>query len=188
MPQQYETYKMNERYRKLKKVTENSDIIMETTETNSPSIVLSSPSSSSIPKSSFSTKQSLHRSLSRVNNILPKSPHKKVEVIEKLAEKYQVKFAFKKAASGRPRKSLIDEEKEWLIEFLARADMTYTNPGRKDNVYIGKIDGERVYKQKLYLLWNIRDILDIANGSGKIDIYMTLFRKVSKTIDIFTIL
>ena len=26
-----------------------------------------------------------------------------------------------------------------------------------------------MYLQKLYLLWNIRDILDIPNGSGKID-------------------
>ena len=48
--------------------------------------------------------------------------------------------------------------------------MTYTNPGQKDNVYIGKEDGERIYKQRLYLLWNLRDILDIANGTGKIEI------------------
>ena len=42
-------------------------------------------------------------------------------------------------------------------------DMTYTNPGRKDNVYIGKIDGERYYVQKRYLLWNLRDALEILN-------------------------
>ena len=63
-------------------------------------------SSTSILPSSFSTKQSLHRSVSRLNNLLPKSPHKKVEVIEKLAEKYQVKFQFKKGSCGRPRKDL----------------------------------------------------------------------------------
>ena len=38
--------------------------------------------------------------------LLRKSPHKKVEVIEKLAEKYQVKFQFKKGSCGRPRKDL----------------------------------------------------------------------------------
>ena len=106
-------------------------------------------SSTSILPSSFSTKQSLHRSVSRLNNLLPKSPHKKVEVIEKLAEKYQVKFQFKKGSSGRPRKDLNKEEKDWLIEFLSRADLTYTNSGRNDNVYIGKVDGEKVFRQKM---------------------------------------
>ena len=107
------------------------------------------PSLTSILPSSFSTKQSLHRSVSRLNNLLPKSPHKKVEVIEKLAEKYQVKFQFKKGSSGRPRKDLNKEEKDWLIEFLSRADLTYTNSGRNDNVYIGKVDGEKVFRQKM---------------------------------------
>ena len=106
-------------------------------------------SSTSILPSSFSTKQSLHRSVSRLNNLLPKSPHKKVEVIEKLAEKYQVKFQFKKGSSGRPRKDLNKEGKDWLIEFLSRADLTYTNSGRNDNVYIGKVDGEKVFRQKM---------------------------------------
>ena len=117
-----------------------------------------------------------------MNNLLPKSPHKKVEVIEKLAEKYQVKFQFKKGSSGRPRKDLNKEEKDWLIEFLSRADLTYTNPERNDNVYIGKVDGEKVFRQKMYLLWNIRDILDIANGSGKIKISDTFFVKFEKKL------
>ena len=38
------------------------------------------------------------------------------------------------------------------------------NPGRKDNVYVGKINGERAYVQKRFLLWKIRDVVDIANG------------------------
>ena len=125
--------------------------------------------SPSISPSSFSNKQSLHRSLSRANNFLPKSPHKKTDVIEKLAEQYKVKFNFKKSARGRPREDLNEEEKLWLIEFLARADLTYTNPGRKDKVYISKENRERIYKQRLYLLWNLRDITDIANGTSKIE-------------------
>ena len=56
------------------------------------------------------------------------------------------------------------------------------SPGRKDNVYIGKVDGEKVFKQKLYLLWNIRDVLDIANGSGKIKVPDTFFRKFEKAL------
>ena len=44
---------------------------------------------------------------------------------------------------GRPRKELSDEKKEWMIEFLGRSDMTYTSPGRQDNNYMGKVNGER---------------------------------------------
>ena len=98
-PQEYERYKINERYRKLKKSNKANnttdpaaDIVIE--------IVEERPSSSNVGRnsspSSFSNKQSLHRSLSRVDNYLPKSPHKKAEVIEKLAERYEVKFLFKK--------------------------------------------------------------------------------------------
>ena len=40
------------------------------------------------------------------------------------------------------------------------------NPGKNDNVYIGKTSGSRVYEQKRYLLWPIRDILEILNGNN----------------------
>ena len=42
---------------------------------------------------------------------------------------------------GHPRNELSEEKKDWMIEFLSWSDMTYTNPGRQDNVYIGKVDG-----------------------------------------------
>ena len=37
------------------------------------------------------------------------------------------------------------------------------NPGKKDNVYVGKSNGQRQYEQKRYLLWPIRDLLNILN-------------------------
>ena len=40
------------------------------------------------------------------------------------------------------------------------------NPRKNDNVYIGKTNGSRVYEQKRYLLWPIRDILEILNGNS----------------------
>ena len=52
-----------------------------------------------------------------------------------------------------------------MIEFLSRSDMTYTNPGRQDNVYIGKVHGEQKYLPRQYLLWTLKDSLDIINGS-----------------------
>ena len=44
--------------------------------------------------------------------------------------------------------------------------MTYINRGRQDNVYIGKVDGERKYLPRQYLLWTLKDLLNIINGSG----------------------
>ena len=43
------------------------------------------------------------------------------------------------------------------------------NPGRKDHRYIGKKDGVKVYKQKRYLLWKIRDLHEITNGGSVIE-------------------
>ena len=38
------------------------------------------------------------------------------------------------------------------------------NVGTKDNVYIGKHNGENKYKDKRYLIWIIHDLLDLSNG------------------------
>ena len=65
---------------------------------------------------------------------------------------------------GCKAKKLTDEKKQWIWYSLDRADLTYVNPGRKDHVYIEKKDGERQYCQKRYLMWNLRDLLNILNG------------------------
>ena len=56
-----------------------------------------------------------------------------------------------------------------MIGFLDWADISRQTPGRKDNLYVGKEYGQRKYLQKRYLLWNIRDLLEIVNGRGDID-------------------
>ena len=66
---------------------------------------------------------------------------------------------------GRPRKELSEEKKDWMIEFLNLSDMTSTNPRRQDNAYIGKVDVEWKYLPRQYLLWTLKDLLDIINGS-----------------------
>ena len=53
------------------------------------------------------------------------------------------------------------------MDVFERSDMTDTTPGRKDNVYIGKIDGEKTFVQKQYLFWNLRDALNIINTGEK---------------------
>ena len=112
----YEQQKVNEWYCKLQN-KENEVVKVE-----------EAGQCSSSPDSSFSNKQTLHRSLSHADNHLPKSPHKKAEVIEKLVEKYHVKIPFN-TKRGRPRKDLNEEEKKWLETFLSRSDVRYYNPG-----------------------------------------------------------
>ena len=50
-----------------------------------------------------------------------------------------------------------------------RPNISSLNPGWKDHVYIGKKDGVKVYKQKRYFLWKIRDLHEIANGWNGIE-------------------
>ena len=112
---------------------------------------------------------------------MPKSPHEKAEIIEKLVEKCHVKIPFN-TKRGRPRKDLNEEEKKWLETFLFRSDVSYTKPGRKDHVNVGKNDGKRCYKQLLHLLWNLRDLLDIINGTRKVDVADTFYQNFKKLV------
>ena len=99
---------------------------------------------------------------------MPKGPHKKAEIIQRLATKYKLRINLKEKR-GRPRKELTEREKIWLVEFLDMSDISYTNPGRKDSVYIGKINGESQYMQKKYLLWPLREIVSIANSQEAVN-------------------
>ena len=49
------------------------------------------------------------------------------------------------------------------------------NPVKNDNVYIGKVDGERRYEQKRYLLWPMRDMLNILNMCDAEESYAQAF-------------
>ena len=63
------------------------------------------------------------------------------------------------------QRNLTEEQKQWLRKALDRHDLSLINPGKKDNVYIGKVDGEKRCQQKRYLLWHLRDIRNIFNIS-----------------------
>ena len=75
---------------------------------------------------------------------------------------------------------LNEEEKKWLETFLYRNEVNYTNPRRKGHVYVGKIDDERRYKQRLYLLRYLRDLLDFIKGTGKVDVTESFYQDLKK--------
>ena len=83
---------------------------------------------------------------------------KKVEIIQSLVSNYQIRIKMHENC-GRQRKELPEEKKDWMIKFLSRSDMTYTNPSCQDNVYLGKVDGKWKYLPRQYLLWTLKDLL-----------------------------
>ena len=85
-----------------------------------------------------------------------------------MAKKFKLRIKPNQSKAGRPKNELTESEKEWLKNFLDKPDITYVTPGRKDNSYVGKIDGKSQYVQKRYLMWTLNDLLNIANGSSLI--------------------
>ena len=73
---------------------------------------------------------------------------KKTAVLSNLAKKYELRINLNGNKRGRKANVITKEQEDWLFDVLERSDMTYTNPGRKDHVYMGKINGEKVYEQK----------------------------------------
>ena len=122
---------------------------------------VSEPASS---QPSFSNSAIKSRTIKRVEKALPQSPRRKSEVIKTLASKFNVKVKFCEKV-GRKNNVLSDLEQQWVEEFLNRADISYTTPGRRDNVYLGVVNKVKKFAQKRYLLWKIRDIFDMINGS-----------------------
>ena len=100
---------------------------------------------------SFSNSTIKARTVERVNNSLPKSPRRKKEAIKSLASKCNMKIKLGRQA-GRKKNCLSEEENKWVIELLHRADITYTTPGRRDNIYLGSFNKLKKYAQKRYLL------------------------------------
>ena len=87
-----------------------------------------------------------------MEKLLPKSPRKKTEVIKGLASKYKLRIRFNNKKRRRTEKVINDEQTAYLDEFFERPDITYINPGRKDHVYLGKVDAEKTYAQKREML------------------------------------
>ena len=74
----------------------------------------------------------------------------------------------RKNKPGQEKVTLDREQKEWLREQLDRPIYSTMAPGKKDNVYKGKVDGEKQYEQKRFLLWPLRDLHDSLNGKYEV--------------------
>ena len=68
---------------------------------------------------------------------------------------------------GRKNRRLTEDQENFFLDVFELSDMTYTAPGRKDNICVGKVDGEKTFVQKRYLIWNLREALNITNTGEK---------------------
>ena len=66
---------------------------------------------------------------------------------------------------GCPAK-IKDEICEKLRKFLDHTDVSYTLPGRQNQIYMGKVDGEKVYKAKKIYFTHISYMLYLKVITG----------------------
>ena len=115
-----------------------------------------------------STKQAKCRRVKWPEIFLPNSPYKRNKVIGILAKSFELGIVPRKNQRGPAKTHLSDDESTWLLSFLHRPDISYITPGWIDCVYTGKVNGEKIYAPKRYLLWSLRDLIEIANASSEV--------------------
>ena len=117
-------------------------------------------------QNAFSTRQAYQRSIKKAEKHLPFSPRKRLDVVGGLAQKFELRIKLT-GKRGRKNRTLTEDQENFLLDVFERSDTTYTTPSRKENVYIGKIDGQKTFVQKRYLFWNLRDDLNFINTGEK---------------------
>ena len=110
----------------------------------------------------FSTRQAYQRGIKKTEKHFPFSPRKRLDVVGGLAQKFKLRIKLT-GKRGRKNRTLTEDQENFLLDVFERSDTTYTTLSRKENVYIGKIDGQKTFVQKRYLFWNLRDDLNIIS-------------------------
>ena len=140
-----------------------------------------STSSSPTTSSAFKVKQTLSWSVHKTGRSLYCSPCKETEVIGTLAKKFNLRIALHNKSEGK-KNELNGVEEEWSENSLEGSDITYKTPGRRNTVYFGMYGDKREYKHKGYLLWKLRDLSTIINGSNSMKCSFSNYTTSSKCI------
>ena len=120
------------------------------------------------PNPAYSTKQGLARGVKKVTNSLPTDTPKKVAVLSAVVKNLSPSSKTKVVNSTRRklagdhvgRPSFDPFQKKWIVDYLKRPNISYTCPGRRDSVYMGKNDdGTSEYHPRHYLLWFLSEIV-----------------------------
>ena len=163
-----EEYKQEKETDKLRKRAERERKKLELEALQTPSTSHQTAiARASSESSAFKYRTAKQRSVKKVEKYLSKSHGKQREVLHEITNTFCVRFD-SKAKRGKKKDELSDEELKWLKEFLDCPDISYMFPGRKDHVHVGKKEGVKVYEQKRYLSWKLRNLDEIANGGSGI--------------------
>ena len=73
---------------------------------------------------------------------LPFSPQKRNEVVKGLAQKFEMRITLP-GERGRKNRTMTEDQENFLLNLFECSGMTYTNPGSKGNVYLGKTNGKK---------------------------------------------
>ena len=113
------------------------------------------PTVPSASLSLFASKQSKAKALKRVLKVLPVNKDKKVELVQTIAEQFNLVKSNQKFE--RNQRSLPSHIKKKVYDYYFRDDITYQAPGKRDNITI-KENGLQKALQKRYLLYTLREL------------------------------
>ena len=129
---------------------------------------LTPATSTSSSESSCSSRPSLGKAVAHTIRMLPKTPGKKKQVLNKIVSTF---FPCSKTAVFTSAQRKFDHNSIWgrpkissgvrktVISFLKKPDISYCKLGRKDVVYIGKDENEESqYQPRHYMLWTLKDV------------------------------
>jgi hypothetical protein len=111
------------------------------------------------PGDSFRSVAAKSKAIRKVEKVLPKTLNKRVEVIKKLAAKYDVSSCEEKRSTTKPRRGF-EETKNLVINYFASDHISRAMPGIKDCVRVQSIDGDIQKVQKRLLLMKLSDVHD----------------------------
>ena len=120
----------------------------------------------------YSNKQSLSKGVKKAKSALPTGTPKKVAVLSSVLGSMTPKSKDKIFTQARRkiipdrvgRPSFTELQQQWIIDYLKKPNITYTCPGRKESIYMGKnAEGVSQYHPKHYLLWFLTEIVPLMN-------------------------
>ncbi|CAF1613413.1 unnamed protein product, partial [Didymodactylos carnosus] len=108
--------------------------------------------------SSFQNRQSFGKAMKKVTSALPKCDKKKKDVIQHIAQKYNL---VPKPVQQRTCANMSDQIKNAVHKFYLRDNVSYQLPGKRDTIVVKNDDNTKITYQKRILLNNLRESFEL---------------------------
>lgn len=127
---------------------------------------------------SYKCRQSLGKALKKVKRVLPASPNKRKAVIRHLALDIAPDIPYVDKKKNKPgRRPITDDDRQQIIQFFMRDDISRQAPGKRDTKSIkNQESGKRELFQKRHLMLSIKEVYQVfKNEHPEIDIHISKF-------------